>query len=86
MYSFVINLINALIRGLGKVLTFLFAVFPDSPFQKYIVQNDDVLPYLKMINYFVPVSAILITFQALLFAVAIYYIYQIVARWLKVIE
>lgn len=86
MYSFIINTINAIIRGLGKVLTFLLSVFPDSPFQKYIIQNNYILPYLKMINYFVPVAEILVTFEALLVAVGVYYIYQIVARWLKVIS
>ena len=43
------------------------------------------MPYLQAINYFVPVAEILVTFEALLVAVAIYYIYQIVARWIKVI-
>ena len=86
MYSFFINLINSLIKGLGAVLTFLFSVFPDSPFQSYIVANSEIMKYLKVINYFIPVSEMLVTFQAVLTAVAVYYIYQIVARWIKVIE
>lgn len=86
MYAFFINLINAIIKGLGVVLTFLFSVFPDSPFQAYIFSNSEIMKYLKVINYFIPISQMLVTFEAVLTAVGIYYIYQIVARWVKVIE
>lgn len=86
IYSLFISLINALIRGLGTVLSFLFSVFPDSPFQKYIIANDSIMDFLGMINYFVPVAEMVVTTEAVLVAVGIYYIYQVVARWLKVIE
>ena len=86
MYSFIIKTINALIRGLGAVLTFIFKVLPDSPFQKHVLENEVIMPYLKMINYFVPVAEILITFESLLIAIGVYYIYQVVARWVKIIS
>lgn len=86
MYSFFINLINAIIRGLGAVLTAVFALLPDSPFQKYIINNEIINKYVGYINYFVPVASILIVIETWCIAIGVYYIVQIVLRWLKAIE
>lgn len=86
MYSFFINTINALIRGLGSVLQYVLVLLPNSPFQQYILSNDVVKKYVGFVNYFVPVSEMLIIFSAWCTAIAVYYIYQIVLRWIKLIE
>lgn len=86
MYKFFISLINALIRGLGYIVTFIFSLLPDSPFQKFLESNNPIKDYLGYINYFVPVAEMLITFEAVLVSVSVYYVYQIVARWIKMIE
>lgn len=86
MYAFFINLINALIRGLGFVLTTVLALLPDSPFQKYIINNTLISKYVGYINYFVPVASILVVLEAWCLAVSVYYLVQIVLRWIKVIE
>lgn len=86
MYSFFINLINALIRGFGFVLTTVFSLLPDSPFQKYIINNVVISKYVGYINYFVPVANILIILEAWCLAIGVYYIVQIVLRWVKAIE
>lgn len=86
MYAFFIDLINALIRGFGKVLAIAFALLPDSPFQKFIIHNDIIRPYLGYVNYFVPVAEMLVLFEGWCLAIGIYYIIQIVLRWMKAIE
>ena len=86
MYAFFINTINALIRGLGEVLQFILFLLPDSPFQKFILGNDVVKKYVGFVNYFVPVAEMLLIFSAWCTAIAVYYIYQIVLRWIKMIE
>lgn len=86
LWNLLIKFINSIIKSIGSVLTFIFSILPDSPFQKYIIQNETILPYLKMVNYFIPISEMLVTFEAVLVCVGIYYIYQIVARWIKLIE
>lgn len=86
MYAFFINLINALIRGLGSVLTLVLSMLPDSPFQKYIIQNSIIKTYVGYINYFIPVAQILVVLEAWCLAIGVYYIVQIVLRWLKAIE
>lgn len=86
MYAFFINTINALIRGLGEVLSLVFYLLPNSPFQKYIIQNSFIKNYVGYINYFVPVAEILVVLEAWCLAIGVYYILQIVLRWLKAIE
>lgn len=85
MYSFFINLINSLIRGLGSVLNLMFSLLPNSPFN-YVVNSSVISPYLGYINYFVPVAEILAILEAWCVAIGTYYIIQIVLRWVKAIE
>lgn len=82
MYAFFIGLFNKIIAGLGFVLSAILSVFPDSPFQKYL-QTYSISKWIGYINYFVPVSAIVDTLSAWTAAIAVYYIYQIVSRWIK---
>lgn len=65
--------------------TLLASVLPTSPFQAYI--QDFVPPdWLGILNWFVPVSAILGIFAAWLSAVALFYLYSIIMRWVRAID
>ena len=44
------------------------------------------LPYLGYLNYFVPVGTCLKIGAAWLSAIALFYLYSVVARWIKLIE
>lgn len=86
LYSWLINSINALIRGLGAVLSIVLSLLPNSPFQSFIKSDSTVAYYLKYINYFIPVAIFVEILSSYLIAVALFNIVQIVARWLKLIE
>ena len=86
MYAFIINCINALIRGIGKVLNVAFSLLPDSPFRKYLIENDTVHEFISYINFFVPVAEILVVLESWCAAIAIFYVVQIILRWCKAIE
>lgn len=62
----------------------LLSVLPTSPFAGYIDAFRD-LPFLGWINWFVPVRAILTVLASWLGAVALFYLYSIAMRWLKII-
>lgn len=64
----------------GAVLSFL----PDSPFTAFIdeLAKLDFLPY---VNWFVPVGTLLGIGTAWLACISIYYIYQAILRWAKII-
>lgn len=70
---------------LDKLLSALLKLLPLSPFAPFIAELDN-LPYLGYINYFVPIGACLKIGAAWLAAIALFYLYSVVARWIKLIS
>lgn len=69
---------------LDKFLVAILSVLPLSPFAP-VIDSLEQLPYLGYINYFVPVGAILKIGTAWLTAIALFYLYSVLARWIKLI-
>lgn len=67
------------------IANLLFQVLPESPFQKFYKSLGQI-PGLGYLNYFVPVSEMIVILESWLAAIAIFYIYQIALRWIKMIE
>jgi hypothetical protein len=84
MWSWIVKGINSLIKGLGVILTFIFGILPNSPFT--YLENSPIAQFLGIINYFVPISYFISVGEIWLTAIAIYYIYQTVLRWIKAIS
>ena len=84
MLDLFIILINYIIKGLGAILNTIFSILPDSPFK--MISNSVIAEYLPTLNFFIPVSEIISISQFWLSAIGIYYVYQIVLRWIKAIE
>lgn len=76
---------NWLVELWNKFCEVLLAVLPQSPFAPYINKIGN-LEYLGWLNWFLPVKACLIIFNSWLLAVAVYYAWTVVARWLKIIS
>lgn len=81
MGNWIINFLNYLISGLGSVLSVITSLLPPSPFT--VLDNSPIKPYLDVVNYFIPLDYIVTTGETWLTAVGIFYIYQIVLRWIK---
>lgn len=62
----------------------LIQVLPLSPFQQYIKAFAN-LPYLGILNWFLPIAAFVKIGMAWLGAITLFYLYSIIMRWLKVI-
>lgn len=62
----------------------LLSFLPTSPFVQWINVIGSV-PYLNWLNWFIPVGDFIKIGAVYLSAVTIFYMYQIIARWLKVI-
>lgn len=62
----------------------LVQVLPTSPFQQYIKAFGN-LPYLGILNWFLPVGAFVKIGLAWLGCIALFYLYSIVMRWVKLI-
>ena len=70
---------------LDKLLSVILSLLPLSPFADAI-DNLSQLPYLGYLNYFIPVGIFLKIGTAWLAAIALFYLYSVLARWIKLIE
>lgn len=62
-------------------------LFPESPFTILDeLSNSEVYEWLRMVNWFIPIGTFVAILESWLICVAVYYVYQIVLRWVKVIE
>ena len=77
MLEWIIELLNKFAATVVKVL-------PTSPFRPYIVAFSD-LPYLGYLNWFLPINACIKIGSAWLIAIAVFYLYSIILRWIKAI-
>jgi len=84
MLNWLVDALNYLIAGLGWVLTALLGILPASPIQA--IDNSPVSQYLGYVNWFIPVSDMVVELGLFCTAVLIYYAIGIVMRWGKVIE
>jgi hypothetical protein len=79
-----VNVLNALFSALGIFFSAIFSILPNSPFR--LLDSTPIAPFLSTINYFVPVSEILDILGVWIACIGVYYLYQIVLRWIKVIN
>ena len=57
---------------------------PRSPVSRYLDAIEE-LPYLEYVNWFIPVSSILVVCETWLVCIGIYYLYSIILRWIRAI-
>ncbi|MEE0929421.1 MAG: hypothetical protein UIM53_00310 [Acutalibacteraceae bacterium] len=69
---------------LSDCLKWIVDLLPDSPFKA--LDNTPVKDYLPYVNYFIPVDYILDLLSFWLVAVAGYYCWSVVLRWIKAID
>ena len=74
------NISDAFNGLIGKIVQLL----PLSPFSSFISQFAGI-PFLGYLNWFLPVRGMLTVMAAWLAAVTIFYLYSVVARWVKLI-
>lgn len=78
-----------LLEKLGEtasgLLEKLIDILPKSPIV-YLTANPTVREYLGYINWFIPIYSMLTLLEGWLTAIVVYYVVQIVLRWIKAIE
>lgn len=71
---------------LEKFGHWLLSVLPTSPFRGFLGGfKAQFNPYLGYLNYFVPIKDFLAIISAFLVVVALFYVYSIIMRWIKMI-
>lgn len=84
MVKFIVGLLNLLIKALGGIISFILGILPNSPFQK--IDFSAVQEHLGGLAWILPISSVVTIFTAWLSCIIIYYIYQVVLRWIKMIK
>lgn len=84
MGAFFINLLNAIIKAIGLVFSWVLGILPNSPF--VAISNTGVEEFMTSLNWLIPISSMLAILEAWLVAVLGYYIVQAILRWVKAIE
>lgn len=80
-----IKIINMIIAAIGAIINTVFSLLPDSPFLSIQLESIDS-GLIRALNWIIPVQTILTIFGASLVAVGVYYLYQIILRWIKAIQ
>ena len=70
---------------LGSLADGLVSLLPLSPFTDMIATLEK-MPYLGLINWFIPISGMVALAGGWLMAIGLYYAYSVVARWIKLIS
>lgn len=78
---------DALTSGLTALASRVIELFPRSPFVILDeLSRSEVYVWLQFLNWFIPVATFVSILEVWLAGVGLYYAYQIVLRWIKVIE
>lgn len=73
---------DKIVSWLNWALGAVFGFLPDSPFQS-LLSNAPVSDYLGYVAYFVDISFIINVLDIWLAAIAVYYVYMAILRWVK---
>lgn len=69
-------------NSFNSIVNAIFDILPTSPIV-YLSKDKIIGTYLSYVNYFIPIYLWLSILEAWGIAVAIYYCYKIVLRWIK---
>lgn len=81
----IVDLLNGFIKTVGETIGNIINAIPlGSPFDAWqnVLDND----ILGIINWFLPITEIIVTLEAWCLAIALWYLLSVVLRWLKAIE
>lgn len=74
-------------NALYGILETVLSILPNSPFAFIAEYSNSVIgQWLGWLNWFLPVNTFLVILETWLAGILIYYVIQIVLRWVKAIE
>lgn len=83
LLTILFKFINLIIASLGRILSVLLLLLPDSPFSNIEFSS---IPFLNTLNWFLPIDFMLTTTSVWLLSIALFYVVMLVLRWAKAIQ
>lgn len=84
LINLLIDFCNFIIKSCGDILNVIFSLLPNSPFKT--IDMSSLTNFIGYLNYLIPVTEIVSILTFWCSAIGLYYLYQIVLRWVKVVE
>lgn len=79
-----LNIVDWLLNALSEFGNTLLSVLPKSPFTGILDMFSNI-PYLNWLNWFLPIRDFIYIGSLWLGVIAVFYLYSIIMRWIKVI-
>lgn len=76
---------NNILTWIEQKAGFLVYMLPTSPFRRIIDLMGEI-PYIDQIGWFLPIDEIILLLLYWTGAIAVYYAYMIVLRWIKALD
>lgn len=77
-------IMSAFIEPFRQICAWVIRLLPSSPFTKFL-ELMYAIPYLKVLNWFFPITEAVTVFEAFLAVLAVYYIYKPMMRYIKLV-
>lgn len=77
-------MLNYIVELLNKFGGTIISILPTSPFNSFLSMFEN-LPFLSYLNWFIPVGTMVKVGLAWLGSIALFYVYSIIMRWIKMI-
>lgn len=81
--------VNGIFSSIGdlirNIISSVLDLLPSSPFQA-LQRSIDVSPFMGALNWIVPFGTFVSILQAWLTAIAVWYVWRLVLRWVKAVE
>lgn len=83
--TFIVSIINLIIKLLGEIANLFLMLLPPSPFNVNVIDQIEI-PFLSYLNWVLPISFFMNLLTYWVLAIGLYYIVQVVLRWIKVVD
>lgn len=80
-----VDFFNWMIQGLADTIGWVINLLPDSPTKSFSNEKPTNVT-LGHITYFIPFPTMILHFSVILTCIGLYYVYRVIARWLKVVR
>lgn len=78
------DLLNTILEVFNTLWSAIISFLPGSPF-KAIIGNLEGIPYIAQLNWFFPVHECIIVIEVWLTAVALFYMYSAIMRFIRLL-
>lgn len=77
-------MLDSIFSLLEDTLKWVVNLLPDSPFQA--LSNSVISEYLPLLNWIFPFGFVVSTLSLWVSAIAVYYLYSVILRWVKAVK